>query len=109
MNTQPYGHAARSWLNPDTQKPECLACGLPVTGWGETLRHQGEAFRPLVPPSVHADAVKAAVESGARALEEMPSDRVTDRDRARAVVERLYAEGALNLQRSKWKRPLKAA
>ncbi|MEU8272629.1 hypothetical protein AB0B89_36455, partial [Sphaerisporangium sp. NPDC049002] len=101
--TQPYTHAAREWPNPDSGRIECRVCGEPLTGYGDTLRHQGEVFRPTVPATADAAAFDAAWNEASRALEDMLTDRVNDRDRARAVVERLYACGALRPRRSQWR------
>ena len=91
---RPYDHQAVEWVNEDGTR-ECRICPTPITGIGATLRHWNEAFRPAdLSPDARARVV-AAAELGARALEAMWSDNVTDYDRARAIAEEMERAGML--------------
>lgn len=92
---KPYDHQAVEWINEDGHR-ECRICPTPITGWGDTLRHVNEAVRPAAINPDDKAAVDTFTDLGARALEAMWTDRVTDRDRARVVVEELLRAGALN-------------
>jgi hypothetical protein len=94
---KPYDHQAIEWTE-DGQR-ECRRCGTPITGWGPALRHLGEAVRPATIPSTDKDAIHRLTELGARALADMWTDRCTDRDRARVIVEAFYQAGALNTRK----------
>jgi hypothetical protein len=94
---KPYDHQAIEW-HEDGQR-ECRRCGTPITGWGPALRHRGEAVRPAVIPPADKAAVHELTELGARALADMWTDRCTDTDRARVIVEAFYRAGALNTRR----------
>lgn len=71
------------------------------------MRHFGEAIRPLTPASQDVDAFCEAARVAESALDGIlaPSSHITDADRARAIVEALYMEGALRTRRGTWKRP----
>ncbi len=92
-----YSHRAVEWRNEDGQR-ECRLCPRPITGAGDMLRHADEAIRPDVLDSDTGEAVAEYTEIGARALEDMWTDRVSDYDRARVVVEALNRCGALNIK-----------
>jgi hypothetical protein len=95
---KPYDHQAVEWRNEDGYR-ECLRCPTPITGIGPTLRHVNEAVRPAAIDPADRAAVDACVELGTQALADMWTNRVTDRDRARVVVERLHAAGRLDTSR----------
>ena len=99
--SKPYSHQAREWINDLTGLRECILCPRPLIGWGETLRHADEAVRPAMVPPAHAEAVDESVTIATRALEAMLTDRCTDQDRARRVVEALYEHGRLNASKSR--------
>lgn len=95
---KPYDHQAVEWRNEDGYR-ECLKCPTLITGIGPTLRHIDEAVRPADIDPADRDAIDACINLGAQALQDMWTDRVTDLDRARVVVERLHAAGRLNTRR----------
>lgn len=95
---KPYDHQVVRWRNEDGYW-ECRKCPTPITGVGPTLRHVGEAVRPADIDPADRPGIDACVELGAKALEDMWTDRVTDLDRARVIVERLHAAGRLNTRR----------
>lgn len=90
---RPYDHAAVEWINEDGVR-ECLRCPTRITGFGPTLRHWDEAFRPDAELTAADRALLEAVaEVGARALEAMPTDRVTDYDRAWLMAQEMWRAG----------------
>lgn len=92
MNTRPYDHPPVDWTNEDGQR-QCRRCERLLTGWGDSLRHEDEAVRPVALDPADAPAVQAAVEIGEQALAAMWTDRCTDLDRAQVVVEALHRHG----------------
>ncbi|MFF4777616.1 hypothetical protein ACFY05_32795 [Microtetraspora fusca] len=100
---QPYSHRVIPWHNDETGRLECRTCPRPIVGIGPTLRHHDEAVRHHTPDQGMAAAVTDATHLGAQALEAMWTDRCSDLDRARVVVEALEAAGALR-PRNTWKR-----
>lgn len=102
--TGPYDHRV-PWEDTGTGRRLCGACGLPTTGAGTTLRHDGEGVRPIVPDRADMPAFAAAVAAATHALERLNGvpDR-TDTDRVRVIVEELYVRGALRTGRSAWRR-----
>lgn len=108
---QAYAHPARLLVRQDGDDRECSVCTRPVIGFGPTLRHAGEAFRPTAPTLADSKAFHLAERLAVNALEELPapSADITDRDRARAVVEKLYAAGLLDTRRRRRTRPRAAA
>lgn len=92
---KPYDHKAVMWIDEDGLH-ECRICGASIIGVGQTLRHINEAIRPRDITPADRDVVAEFTEVGARALEQMWTDRCSDLDRARVVVEALYEVGALH-------------
>lgn len=98
---QLYSHLAVEWVNDLTGLRECRRCPRPITGWADTLRHSDEAFRPDPIDPAHVDAVRDDIHLGATALAGMWTDRCSDEDRARAVVQALYRGGRLDMRRGR--------
>lgn len=101
-----YDHPAREYINEDRTR-ECLRCGQPVTGAGETLRHVGEVVRPAALSERELAAVRSAADVVEAALAAMPTDRCADGDRARVAAEALHLAGMLAVARHR--RPVRAA
>lgn len=93
-------HLARLDTAPDapTNPPVCSICDTPVHRVGGQLVHAGETRRPRILPAVADRPVYARAELLAeRALAAMPwTPHTTDADRARVIVEALYAEGLIS-------------
>lgn len=92
--------------DPGTEVRQCGSCGVPTTGYGQTLRHVGEGVRPTLPLRTDVasflDAVRLALLAQDRLIGVIDT---TPEDIARVIVEELYEAGALRTGRSAWKRP----
>jgi len=88
-------HRAVLDRSPDAERRECAVCGRPVTGADNDLRHLGEERAIEVIPSPAAEpAFTAAVQTGATALRRL-SERASDDERSRAVIEALLRDGLI--------------
>jgi hypothetical protein len=110
---KPYDHPARQLTADSRTLGVCSICNIPVmgfeTGTMSTLRHHGEAFRLAPVGAGDAPAVEEAVQAARNALDRLPPWEITDDDRARVMVEELYAIGALRPRLRSWRRPLRKA
>lgn len=101
--TAAYNHPARQLTADDRAAGACTACGRQVIGAGRSLRHVDEVFAPTLTDPADAPAVDAARAIARTALDRLPPEDGGVDDRARAVVDALYAAGALRTRRSSWR------
>lgn len=90
-------HPAKVLTAGDAAARVCSVCGDPVDRTGGQLRHAGEAApRRVLPARADAAAVRRAEAVAARALDGILWEpHLTSADRARVVVEALYAAGLI--------------
>lgn len=92
-----FDHPAKQMTTADVDAGVCSVCGGPVADGRQDLLHVGEARRSqIVPARADLAAVRRAELVAAAALEGLVwTPHLTDVDRARAVVEAIYAEGLI--------------
>jgi len=94
-------HRAVLDRSPDAERRECAVCGLPVTGADNDLRHLGEERRVEVIPSPSDVPTFTEAERAGHAALQSLSERASDAERSRAVIEALYANGMLRQARKR--------
>lgn len=101
-----WDHPAKLLTDADRAGRVCSVCGGPVDGGRQDLRHAGEALaRPVLPARADVAAVARAALVAERALTAlMWTPHLSDADRARAIVDALYAQGLIT-QRPRSVRP----
>lgn len=90
-----YNHqAVEAPVEPGDKIRECRACGVEVTGIGDTLKHWDEQIRTIAVPRDYLPAVRQATEAIEQALSQV-TNRATDAERARAAAVALVGAGLL--------------
>lgn len=97
-----YNHPAREApAEPGDVHRECFTCGVRVIGFGPTLKHFDEEVPTKLVPREYIAVLRDCTAAAELALSQLPTERASDYERARAVVVALIEAGFVRTKRTK--------